>query len=330
MSKAVKKVARIALPVIGTIIAPGIGTALGSTLGAASLSAIGGAIGGGLGGALDGGGLKGAALGAVTGGLGGYVGGGGSLFGGASSGAATSLGSAATTEGLLQAGTGAVSGFTPAVTAAGARSLGSSLTQAVSKTLADPTRLLLGVGNQLISSNEEEAAEEAARLQAQAAERAIQTQQSNTAPYRQLGQDAVNQINEINADRTGYIQNNELYQSLAADAERRLLANQAAKGKVGSGGTAAALQDQLLRIGDGLVNQEINQLQSQASIGGNAAVGAANQISNLQTQQGNAQAAGVIGAQNAQTSGYQNQINTLLALQSLNRTPTYQPDLFNT
>lgn len=77
LSKFLKRAAKVALPVLGTIVAPGIGTALGSTLGTAALSGIGGAIGGGVGGALDGGGLKGALTGAALGGAGGYVAGGG-------------------------------------------------------------------------------------------------------------------------------------------------------------------------------------------------------------------------------------------------------------
>lgn len=322
MSKAIKKVASIALPIIGTIVAPGIGTALGSALSGTALGAIGGAIGGGLGGLVNGGGLKGAAIGAVTGGLGGY--GGGALSGGLSAGA-TSLGSAATTQGLLNAGTGAVQGFSTAVRSG----IGSSLASGLTSALTSP-RTLMGIGNQLIADSEQDAIEKAQRQQQEALQTAINTQQSNTAPYRQLGSDAVNRINEIQSDRAGYIQNNEFYNTLADDAEQRLLANQAAKGKVGSGGTAAALQQELLHLGNRLADQEISQLTNQASLGANAAVGAANNVSNLQVQQGNSQAAGTIGANNAQTSGYQNQINTLLALQGLNNnTPTYQPALFN-
>lgn len=77
MGKVFKKVARIALPVAGSLLAPGIGTALGSTLSGAALSGIGGALGGGLGGAIGGGGLKGALLGAAMGGAGGYLSNGG-------------------------------------------------------------------------------------------------------------------------------------------------------------------------------------------------------------------------------------------------------------
>lgn len=75
--KAVKKIAKIALPIIGTLVAPGIGTALSSTLSSAALSGIGGALGGAASGALSGGGLGGILKGAALGGLGGYGYGGG-------------------------------------------------------------------------------------------------------------------------------------------------------------------------------------------------------------------------------------------------------------
>lgn len=71
MSRIFKSVARIALPVLGTAVAPGVGTALGSALSAGTLSAIGGALGGAASGAMDGGGLKGALTGAALGGIGG-------------------------------------------------------------------------------------------------------------------------------------------------------------------------------------------------------------------------------------------------------------------
>jgi hypothetical protein len=77
MSKKLKQIASIALPIIGTAVAPGLGTALGSTLSSAALAGIGGAVGGAAGGALNGGGVSGALKGGAIGGLGGYLSGGG-------------------------------------------------------------------------------------------------------------------------------------------------------------------------------------------------------------------------------------------------------------
>lgn len=79
-----KSVAPIALPILGSLVAPGIGTALGSTLGESALGAIGGGLGGAAGGGLSGGGLSGALKGGALGAAGGYLSSGGAseLFGG--------------------------------------------------------------------------------------------------------------------------------------------------------------------------------------------------------------------------------------------------------
>lgn len=290
MSRGIKKVASIALPIVGSIVG----------------GPIGGAIGGALGGAIGGGGLKGAAIGGITG----YA-------------------SAGLTEGLV--GTTAApqmlpwqvgpsypgSGVLGAATGGGLRALTSGISSAASS--VNPALMgITSIGNQLLTQSNADTAEEAARIQSDSITRAIEGQK----PYTQAGEQAINQISQINANPAGYIQNNPLYKSLANDAQSRLLANQAAKGKVGSGGTAAALQDQLLQIGNGLVQQQIGNLNQQANIGQTAA----NQTSNLAVSQGNVNAAGAVGANNAYQSGYQNQINTLLAMQNLGRTPSYSPN----
>lgn len=148
-----------------------------------------------------------------------------------------------------------------------------------------------GVSSLIGASN----ARKAAKAQRQAAQEAINT----TQPYNQFGMDAMKQISTIQADPGAYIKSNTLYKSMADDAERRLLANQAAKGKVGSGGTANALQEQLLNIGNNLVNQQINNLQNQVGTG-QTAVG---QIGGYLTNQGDAKASGIMGANNAIQQG---------------------------
>jgi hypothetical protein len=162
-----------------------------------------------------------------------------------------------------------------------------------------------------------DAAKEAARIQAGAVDKAIATQ----APYSELGTSALRQIQQIQQDPAAYIQNNGFYKGLADDAQQRLLANQATQGKLGSGGTASALQQALLNLGNGLVDQKINQLQTQVNTGQVSA----GTTSNLITDKGAAQAAGTVGSSNALQTGYQNQINTILALQNLSRAPSYQP-----
>lgn len=314
MSGFLKKVLPIALSIAAPYLAPAIGIAsLGGTI----------ALGAGLGaagGAISGGGLKGAALGAVGGAVGGYAGY-----------SPASLGSSATTQGLLNAPRGAVAGYQTA-TRAGAGVAGGTAgsvgtaTSVASKLLSKPEELLLKAGNQIMSQAGSDTATKAAKIQAESIDRARAANTAAQAPYTQLGENAVNQINTIQSDPAGYVQNSPFYQSLAQDAQRRLLANQAAKGKVGSGGTAAALQEQLLALGNGLVQGQVNTLQGQVNTGANAATNVGNTNTELLTSQGAVNAAGKVGAFNAQNSGYQNQVNTMLALKGLQQSPIqYQP-----
>lgn len=292
MSGMLKQIASIALPIVGT--------ALGGPIG----GAIGGAIGGGLSG-----GLPGAAFGA----LGGYAGG-GALGGIVGESAGATL--AQTTGNALLQGPTMGSGIMGAVSGGGLRALGSGISGAIGGATS-PLSMVADIGNQLMTMGQANTAEEAAKLQSQSIDRAVAQQQ----PYTEAGQKALTQINTINADPSGYIKNNPMYSSLAEDAQRRLFANEAAKGKVGSGGTAAALQDRLLQIGNGLVQQQIGNLQNTANMGQSAT----NNVSNLTTAQGDVNAAGKVGATNAYSTGYQNQLNTLLAMQNLGKTPSYSP-----
>lgn len=118
----------------------------------------------------------------------------------------------------------------------------------------------------------------------------------------------VDLINDPNAQKN-FITQNPFFNSLAQNAQDRTFQNAAAKGKVGSGGTAEALQNSLLMLGGDLLNQSITQRQNLANMGSDAAArsgvasqNAANGISDLYTQKGNAQAAGAIGSANAWNS----------------------------
>lgn len=317
MSKAIKTVASIALPIVGGIVG----------------GPVGAAVGGAIGGAVGGGGIKGAAIGAI----GGYASAGGlSGVGGAAGAGGSLIGKVAHT---LPAGvSGPVSygsGIVGALTGGGMRALATT----ASGIASDPSRLLMMAGNQIMGDSGADAAKKAAAIQAGAANKAIKAQNNAQArqeatmkPFVEQGTSAATQLNAIEADKAGYIQNNPLYTSLANDAQSRLFANQAAKGKLNSGGTKAALQEQLLNIGNGLYQQDVGNLQTRMGLGQNAAAGVgagqlntgAN-ISNLTIGRGDSQAAGVMGVNNAQQSSYQNTINTLLALQNLNKVPQYSP-----
>lgn len=175
------------------------------------------------------------------------------------------------------------------------------------------------------SDNAAKAAKKAAKIQAKSAAEAIAFQResrdlarSDLQPFRQAGQDQLSPLSSLISDpqaQLNFVQNNPFFNALADDAQSRLFSNQAARGKVGSGGTAQALQNSLLLLGQDLLNNNINQRFNIATMGQNAAAGqgtatiqSGNAISDLLTQQGNALAAGQVGAANANTQG----INSLI------------------
>lgn len=135
-------------------------------------------------------------------------------------------------------------------------------------------------------------------------------------PYAQAGQAAIPGLTDLVTSpeaQRAYVMDNPFFAALADDAQRRLFNNQAARGKVGSGETAKALQNSMLLLGNDLVNQGIGQRQNLATLGANAAAGQASTavntggaIANTLTGIGNANAAGIIGAQNQRAAGAQN------------------------
>lgn len=326
MSKGVKKVASIALPILGTLFFPGVGTAIGSALGAtgAAASAVGGAVLGGAGGAIGGGGVKGALTGAALGGIGGYVSGAGGLAN-----AAQNVGLGAT--GAI----GPTISGSPLPGASGLAGLISGASRAVGGGSGISNLALLSGGiNAASGIYSADAAKEAAQIQSASADRAMtqQTQSELAArqqlqPYVDAGTNTLKSYQSLVNDPSAqaqYIQSNPFYKTMADDAEKRLLANQAARGKVGSGGTASELQNQLTLLGQQLLQQQIGNQQNIVSSGQNAATGVGNyamttgnNLSNLITQQGNVNAAGQTGAANAYTNAAQSTINSLVELQKL-------------
>lgn len=199
----------------------------------------------------------------------------------------------------------------------------------------------IGAGAALSGSKKSSsAAKNAAATQAgatdratQAQERAYQQTRSDLQPFRKAGQDQieplsglVDQQQKLATDpnaQASFITDNPFFTALADNAQQRLLSNAAAKGKVGSGGTAEAMQNSLLLLGRDLLdaqlnrgNQVINQRQGILQLGQNAAAGqgsaamsAGQTIADLATQRGNATAAGQVGSANAWSQGINSAIN---------------------
>ena len=177
----------------------------------------------------------------------------------------------------------------------------------------------------IFSGGSDDAAQQAAQTQSASADRAIDLQRESRdlarkdlQPFKDAGQSQLSPLSSLISDpnaQLNFIQNNPFFKALADDAQSRLFSNQAARGKVGSGGTAQALQNSLLLLGQGLLDNNINQRMGLATMGQNAAAGqgtvamqSGNAISDLITGQGNALAAGQVGAANARSQG----INSLI------------------
>lgn len=168
-----------------------------------------------------------------------------------------------------------------------------------------------------------DAAREAAAIQLEGTKLGIEEMKAGReqafqalSPFREAGQGQLAGLSSLISDpnaQKNFIQNNPFFNSLADSATSRLFANQAARGKVGSGGTKEGLQTSLLNLGNQLLNQNITQRMNLATMGSNAAAGqatatqnASGGIADLIGQGANAQAAGVVGAANARTQALNN------------------------
>jgi len=149
------------------------------------------------------------------------------------------------------------------------------------------------------------AEKKAAKAQEQAADRAIQEQRSareqargDLAPYASTGQRALNPLYD-------FVMNNPNSDLERAQGFQDIQNSAAASGKLRSGGTLKELTSFNNMLNERNRNQRFSELFNLATLGSNAAAGqatttlnTANQISEYNTQRGNATAAGKIGAAN--------------------------------
>lgn len=334
------------------VIPVAIGFAIGGPLGIGA--AAGAALGGAAGSALRGGNIKQI----LQGGLMGY-GAGGALGQLATSGALGSTAQLLSTSGLK--GTAQYGALSAADAAADSGGILGSLGSAAKSFLNPLTSLfnsaaggsggglrgLIGGMNPLLTlanlgggiysaKTGASAAKKAAALQVASVNKAIEAQNTaltqataNVQPYLTAGQTTASGlthlINDPNAQRA-FIQNNPFYDALANDAKSKLFANAAAKGKLGSGGTAEALQNSLLLLGSDLLNQSIQQRQTLTNLGASTAsdLNAINQsgasnITDLITSGGTARSAGVMGGYNAQNNALNNMLATQAAIYGIDK-----------
>lgn len=137
----------------------------------------------------------------------------------------------------------------------------------------------------------EQRAAQAAAIEAN--RRAVEQGRADLQPYNAAGQSAIPGLQSGLAGlsdlvtnpqaQKDYITKNPFFGAMADRAKTDLFANNAARGKVGSGGTAEALQNSLLLLGSDLINQNVTQrgnvntqYQNLVNTGLNAAGGQAN------------------------------------------------------
>jgi len=158
---------------------------------------------------------------------------------------------------------------------------------------------------------------EAARLQLESTREGIAEQRrareqarGDLQPFRQAGEESLSGLSQLitspDAQRD-FVQNNDLLDFITKDAETRLGAVQS--GDTNLNQTNQALQNSLTLLAPDLINQSIGQRANLATLGANAAaqqatetLGTGRSIADLFTQGANAQAAGVVGQQNARTN----------------------------
>ena len=202
---------------------------------------------------------------------------------------------------------------------------------------ADPMKAFGGVDllGDLSGKPQQQAAQEAAKLQYQATMEGIKAQQASEAlqrqdlsPFRNLtDRNALNTFYGMGVGKPDYSYNpnqDKLLNNALNRTTRAVMDAQAAKGKLGSGSTLTSLteamapiymnrEQQVFENRYNANNQQYNQLAQMIGMSQNAAAGqgaatanATNNITDLATQGANAQAAGAMGAANAQAQGTQN------------------------
>lgn len=169
------------------------------------------------------------------------------------------------------------------------------------------------------------APKDAARAQERSGREALAFGAEQVAPFRDLGITAAEQLpgaqfqpqfEGFNRD-PNIVLNNPLFQALAGQQEQRLINQQGALGRGGSGETNDLLTQNLLQLGNQFQQQDFQtqqqefqnrltenqqlfgQLFNQTALGGNVAVGQATSGQDIIQGIGNARSAGIIGKQNA-------------------------------
>lgn len=145
-------------------------------------------------------------------------------------------------------------------------------------------------------------------------------------PYTQLGQQGIDQAGFLTDPQAqfDFLQNNPLFKLALQNANTETNQMAASRSRLSAGDTLQRLSDNVLLSSSPLISGQKNSIMDLLNIGNqtagrqaNLSIGGTSDISNLITQGGNAEAAGIIGASNAKTAGTQNLLNSGLLAGSL-------------
>jgi len=107
-----------------------------------------------------------------------------------------------------------------------------------------------------------------------AQDRGLSAVRSDFQPFLDAGQVTIEGLERLVNDpetQRQFLLDNPFFDEIANQTERRLLANQAARGRVGTGGTQLELRNRLLEAGNQLLNTAINQRLAVVGVGQQAA-----------------------------------------------------------
>ena len=169
------------------------------------------------------------------------------------------------------------------------------------------------------------AAEEAAAIQLAGTQAGIEATESATQqglgflqPFGQLGLTGVDQASFLTDPQAqfDFLQNNPLFQSALSNANTQTQNLAAARGRLSAGDTLQQLSDNVLLSASPLIASQKQSIGDLLNFGSgiattqaNTAIGQGSNVANLINQGASAQAAGTVGAANAQSQGSQNLIS---------------------
>lgn len=178
-----------------------------------------------------------------------------------------------------------------------------------------------------------ESAEAAASTQAAAGQAAIAEQRRASEqgleflqPFQQIGEAALGQASFLTDPQAQFefLQSNPLFQSSLDAANRQTQNLAAARGRISAGDTLQRLSENVLLSASPLIGQQSANIRDLLGLGAgiagsqaNIAIGEGTNVSNLLTDIGASQAAGQVGAAQAQQAGTQNLLSSALLAGSI-------------